>query len=200
MVDTVSSSGIWRATCFCISAKPYHLRTNGLRHHFAAATSSTRSRVIGWCTVATTGSPSAAIVQQAGAEALVVVDDVELVAAVGQEPGDPHAEGLRLGEARRPGRQQLVQVDAVADLAGPRDPERVGLAVEVEAGHLGQPHPRVEAFGVGLTGEDLDVVTEIDQAAAEMADIHALPTAMRLASVGQQGDPHGQLTGTARGR
>ena len=59
--DTVSSSGIWRATCFCISAKPYHLRTNGFRHHFAAATSTTRSRVIGWCTVATTGSPSSAI-------------------------------------------------------------------------------------------------------------------------------------------
>ena len=45
--DTVSSSGIRRATCFCISAKPYQRRTSGLRHQGAAATSSTRSRVIG---------------------------------------------------------------------------------------------------------------------------------------------------------
>ena len=59
--DTVTSSGIRRATSFCISAKPYHRRTSGLRHHFAAATSRTRSRVIGWCTVATTGSPASAI-------------------------------------------------------------------------------------------------------------------------------------------
>ena len=56
--DTVSSSGIWRATFCCISAKPYHLRTNGFRHQRAAATSSTRSRVMGWWTVATTGRPS----------------------------------------------------------------------------------------------------------------------------------------------
>ena len=59
--ETVSRSGIWRATCCCILAKPYHLCTNGFRHHRAAAISSTRSRVIGWCTVATTGRPDAAI-------------------------------------------------------------------------------------------------------------------------------------------
>ena len=85
--ETVSSSGIWRATFFCISANPYHRRTNGFLHHRAAATSRTRSRVIGWCTVATTGRPSSAIVSKPGAEALVVVDDVEVVAAVGQQPG-----------------------------------------------------------------------------------------------------------------
>ena len=45
--ETVTSSGMRRATAFCISAKAYQRRTSGLRHHGAAATSTTRSRVIG---------------------------------------------------------------------------------------------------------------------------------------------------------
>ena len=116
--------------------------------------------------------------------------DVELVAAFGQDPGHPQAERLRLGEARRPRGQQLEQVDAVADLAGPRHAERIGFAVEVEAGHLGEPHPGVETTRVGLAREHLDVVAELDETAAQMADVDALPTAMRLASVREQGDPH----------
>ena len=89
--ETVSSSGSWRATYFCISAKPYHRRTSGLRHQAAAATSSTRSRVIGWCTVATTGRPEVRDLQQPGAQALVVVNDVEVV------------DGARPAAARRAG-------------------------------------------------------------------------------------------------
>ena len=42
--ETVSSSGIWRATCFCISAKPYHRRTNGLRHHLRGGDVERRGR------------------------------------------------------------------------------------------------------------------------------------------------------------
>ena len=53
----------------------------------------------------------------------------------------------------------LLDVDEVAELGGTRRPERVGLAVEVEAGHLGQPDAGVE-LGVGLSGEDLDLVAE----------------------------------------
>ena len=70
---------------------------------------------------------------------------------------------------------------------GPRGAERVGLAVEVQAGHLGQPHARVE-HRVGLPGEHLDVVAEGDQLAAEVAHVDALTAAVRLAAVGQQGD------------
>ena len=132
--------------------------------------------------------------QQAGAEALVVVHDVEVVEALGQQPGGAQAERLGLGEAGRPGRQQLAQVDAGLDLAGPRDAERVRLAVEIEAGHLGQAHPRVEPLGVGLAGEHLDVVAEFDEPAGQVADVDPLPSAMGLAPVGQQRDAHGQLT------
>ena len=99
-------------------------------------------------------------VQQSGAKALVVVHDVELVASLGEDAGDSQAERPRLGKARRPGGHQFEHVDAIADLAGTRDAERIGLAVEVEARHLGEPHSGVETAGVGLTGEDFDVVAE----------------------------------------
>ncbi len=133
-------------------------------------------------------------VEQPGAQALVVVHDVEVVAALGEQPRHPQAERLGLREARGPGGQQLLQVDAGLDLAGPRYAERVRLAVEVQARHLRQPDTGVEALGIGLTGEHLDVVAEFDQTAAQMPDVDALAAAVGLASIGQQCDAHGQLT------
>ena len=128
--------------------------------------------------------------QQADAQTLVVVHDVEVAAPIGQQARGTQAEGARLGEARRPHRGQFEQVDAVPDLAGMRDAERVGLAIHVEAGHLGQHDPGVEFFGVGLAGEHLDVVSQFDQSAAEVADVNALAAAVRLAAIGQQRNPH----------
>ena len=107
------------------------------------------------------------------------------------------AEGLRLGEPGRAHGEELLDVDQVAELAQVRHPERVGLAVEVEARHLGQPDALVE-LGVGLAGEDLDLVAEADQLATEVADVDALATAVRLAPVGQQGDAHGDIMPTDR--
>ena len=83
------------------------------------------------------------------------MDDVEVVGAVLQQPRDARAEGLRLGEAGRAHGEELLDVDQVAELAQLRHPERVGLAVEVEAGHLGEADALVEV-GVGLAGEHLD--------------------------------------------
>ncbi len=111
----------------------------------------------------------------------------------GQQPGGAQAERARLGKARGPHGGEFQQVDAVADLAGARHPERIGLAVEVEAGHLGQPDPRIEQLGIGLAGEHLDVMTQFDQPAAEVANIDALSAAMGLAAIGQQGNSHTQL-------
>ena len=105
-----------------------------------------------------------------------------------EQPDDARAEGLRLGEPGRAHGQELLDVDQVAELARPRHPERVGLAVEVQAGHLGQPDALVE-LGVRLAGEDLDLVPEGDQLAAQVPDVDALAAAVRLAAVGQQGDP-----------
>ena len=128
--------------------------------------------------------------QQPGAQTLVVVDDVELVAALREQSGGAQAERARLGEARGPHGGELQHVDAVADLAGARHAERIGLAVEVKAGHLGQPDPGIENLGVGLAGEDLDVMTQFDQPAAEVPNIDALSAAVCLAAIGQQRNPH----------
>ena len=75
-----------------------------------------------------------------------------------------------------------------------RDAERIRFAIQVQAGHLGELDLRVEAFGIGLSGEHFDVVAKLDEATAEVTDVHALPTTMRLAPIRQQGDAHGQFT------
>ena len=188
--ETVNNSGMLRATRSCIFKKPYHRRTDGLRHQRAAARSTTRSRVIGWCTVATTGIPVVGDFQQPDTQALVVVHDVEIVQPIGQQACGAQAEGARLGEARCPHSAQLEEVDAIPDLPGMRYAERVGFAVHVEAGYLGQHHSRIEFLGVGLTGKHLDVVSEFDQAPAEIPDVNPLAAAVRLAAIGQQRNPH----------
>jgi len=131
-------------------------------------------------------------VQQPGAQALVVVHYVEVAESPAQQSGGAHREGARFREAGCPRRQQFEHVDAVADLARPRNAERIGLSVQVEAGHLRQAHARVEHLGVGLAGKHLDVMTEFDEAAREVPDVDPLAAAMSFAPVGQQGDAHGQ--------
>jgi hypothetical protein len=123
------------------------------------------------------------------ADRLVVVDDVEVVRASLQQLRHPTAEGAGLRE--RPGahREELEDVDEVAELAQLRHAERVGLAVEIEARHRGEPDAFVE-LGIGLAGEDLDVVAEPGELAAEVAEVDALPPAVRLAAVGQQSNSH----------
>ena len=111
--DTVSSSGIWRATFFCISAKPYHRRTNGLRHHAAAATSSTRSRVIGWCTVATTGRPRSAIFSKPVPRHWLSCTTSKSSRRSASSRAARRLKVLRLGEACGPGRRQFEEIDPV---------------------------------------------------------------------------------------
>ena len=92
-----------------------------------------------------------------GAQHLVVVGDVEVAGALLHQPRDARAEGLRLGEPGRAHGEELLDVDPVAELAQLRHPERVGLAVEVEARHLGE-HDALVEVGVGLAGEHLHLV------------------------------------------
>ncbi len=143
--ETVSSSGIWRATSFCISAKPYQRRTSGLRHQRAAATSSTRSRVIGWCTVATTGRPSSAIFSRPVPRHWLSCTTSKSARRSASTRAARRLNVFGSGKSGRPRRQQLEQVDAGLDLVGPRNAERIGFAVEIEAGHLRQAHPRDRA-------------------------------------------------------
>ncbi len=128
--------------------------------------------------------------QQADTQALVVVHDVEVILPIGQQSRGPQAESARLGKARGPDSGQLEEVDAVPDFPGMRNAERVGLAIHVKAGYLGQHHPRVEFFGVGLAGKHLDVVSQVDQAPAQVPDVNSLAAAVRFAAIRQQRNPH----------
>ena len=98
--------------------------------------------------------------EQAGAQALVVVDEVEVVAPLGQQVPGPEAERVRLGEAGRAHDGELLEVDPVPELPRPRHPEGVAGPVEVEAGDLHQLG-RVVELGPGLAGEHFDVVAEL---------------------------------------
>jgi hypothetical protein len=133
--------------------------------------------------------PEAFDVEHAGTEHLVVVDDVEVVDPVGKEPGHPAGERPGLRESADAHGQELLDVDQVAELAQLGDAERIWLTVEVEAGNLGQPDAGVE-LGIGLPGEHLDLVAEVGELTAEMADIDALAAAVGLAPVGQECDTH----------
>jgi hypothetical protein len=129
-------------------------------------------------------------IEQPTAETLVVVHDIEIVDPSAQQAGRAQAEGARFRETGGPHGGQFQQIDPVPDLTGMRRAERVVVAIEVQAGHLGQGYARIQVGGIGLTGEDLHVVAEFGQSGAEAAHVDPLPTAMRLAAVGQQGYPH----------
>ena len=127
--DTVTYAGIARATFICMSRNPYHRRSVKRRYAFlACARSRSRSTVIGWCSVSTIGQPSLHHPEQAGAEALVVVHDVEVGAAVLQQPPGAEGERVRLGEAGRAHDPELLDVDAGLELVRPRHPKRVVAA------------------------------------------------------------------------
>ena len=129
-------------------------------------------------------------IKQAGAQALVVMHHIELGTAFGEQSRRPKTEGSRFAETTGPHGGQFQCVDAVADLADVRNPERIRFAVQIEARYLGEPDSGIEDLGVGLSGEDLDLVAEFDETPTQVADVNALATAVRLTAVGQQRDAH----------
>ena len=132
--------------------------------------------------------------EQAVAEPLVVVDDVEVVLAAFQLAERPDAKGEGLGEAAGPHGRGLDRVGPVAVLVQARGVKRVVVPVQVQAGDLPQHRSGVQV-GVGLTGEHLDVVSLCGQFPAEVPYVDALAAAVRFASVGQQG--HAERTAHA---
>lgn len=132
------------------------------------------------------------VAQQPVPERLVVVHDVELTAAGAQLTAGTQGESERFGKAAGPHRRDFERVDPVAVLATPRSAEGVGLAVQVEAGQLGEggvrtgtgcpPLASVEhvQHRVRLGADDLDAVTEPGQFAGQMAYVDALSAAERV--------------------
>ena len=100
--------------------------------------------------------------QHPAGEHLVVVHDVEVVLAGVHLPDRPDAEGARLREGAGAHRGEFEHVDPVPVLAEPGRAERVVVAVQIEARHRAQQRARLQ-LGVGLAGEDLDVVAERGQ-------------------------------------
>ena len=125
--------------------------------------------------------------QQAVAEALVVLHQVEVVDPAPQVLGGPHAEGQRLGEGADREGGDLDPVAERLELPEARHPHREVVVVDVEAGQLEERHPLVEDR-VRLAAQDLDVVAEIDQRLGEVAGVDALAADVGLAPVGQVGD------------
>jgi hypothetical protein len=119
---------------------------------------------------------------------LIVVHDVEVGAPAPQGPQRAQAEGQRLGEGTRPHRRDLQDVDPVAELAQPWGAERVFVGIQVQAGEGAQLRAWFEV-GIGLAGEDLDVVPERVEFAGQVPQVDPLATAVRLAPVGEQRDP-----------
>ena len=136
------------------------------------------------------GAPHVA--QQAVTERLVVVHDVEVAPAGTQMASGAQREGQRFGKAAGPHRADLEGVDPVTELAGLRGAKGVRMAVEVEAGQLGEAQT-VEALafvehGVGLGSDDLDLVAQAGQFAREVSYVDALAAAERVPFVGEERD------------
>ena len=178
-----------RATLPCIRRKPYQRRSDELaakargRLEVDAAVEGDR--------VVHRGDhrqPELLDVEHAVAEHLVVVDDVEVVDPVARAAVPPAertswAPGSRAVHMVRNSSTSIRSRNS----RGLGHPEGVGLAVEVQAGDLRQPDAGIE-LGVGLPGEHLDLVAEVRQLTAQVADVDALAPAMGLAPVGQQCD------------
>ncbi len=86
------------------------------------------------------------VTEQPVAEGLVVVDHVEVAAAGAQMAAGAQRERQGFRETAGPHRADLERVDPVAVLAALRGAEGIGVAVEVEAGQLGEGQPLVVAL------------------------------------------------------
>ena len=125
--------------------------------------------------------------QDAVAEALVVVDQVELTGALAEFAGGPRAERQRLREHAGDELCVLEQVGAGLDL--PEAGQAAGEVVveRVEAGELGELHPLVEDR-VRLAAEHLDRVSEVGQRLGEVPRVHPLAADVGFAAIGQVRD------------
>ena len=188
--DTVTTAGSARATRTCMRRNPNQRRVGevlpGVRR--------VRERQLavdgdGVVQGGQQGPPVLDHAQHAVAQALVVVDDVEFVPALGQELAGPQRVGQRLAEAGRAHDAELDPVLPGGELAPVGHPERVGIPVQVEPGHRGEADALVE-FGPGRTGEHLDRVAQGAQLPRQVAGVDPLAPTARIAPVGQVGDAH----------
>ncbi len=128
--------------------------------------------------------------EQARAERLVVVHDVELARPLGQEAPGPQAERAGLGETAREHRPQFHQVGPVPDLAPAGEAERVGLPVQVEARHLDQVDTLVRVDrGPRLAREHGHLMAQAGQLPGQEPGVDPLAPRPRVPPVDEQRHP-----------
>src|SRR5207249_1922779 len=115
--------------------------------------------------------------EQAATQALVVMDEIELVATVAQMRVHAPAECVGLGEARAGHDGELLYVGAGSELVGPRDAKRVLALVEVEARNALERDGWV-GDRPGRAGEHRHRVAELGELAGEVTAVDALPAAV----------------------
>ena len=131
--------------------------------------------------------------EQAPTQCLVVVYEVELVAAVPEMAPCPQTEGHGFREVAGAERDVLGDVGPVLPLPDPWLAHGVRVAPDVEAGQFDERDALVED-GIGGAAQHLDVVSEVDEGFAQVADIDALSSHMGLSAIGQQCDAKGAAT------
>jgi hypothetical protein len=113
------------------------------------------------------------------------MDDVELKCGLqGTYPVvGTYAEGQHLRECPQAYHQELVETKGITHTAEVL-PESVQGFVEIKAFQLMQCDT-VHYFRVGWSGYDMHLVTKVTELPGEIVDVYALPTAIRIAPVGQ---------------
>ena len=125
--------------------------------------------------------------QNSIAERLVVLHQVEVPDAVPQCLVGANRERQRLGKRPRAEGGHFGEVGERLDLPEAGHAARKVVVVDVQARQLVEWNPVVE-FGVRISAEDLDVVSQVHQRLAEVAYVHALAATVLLAAIGQQCD------------
>ena len=126
--------------------------------------------------------------QHPPAQALVVVDHVEVGPAGPQMAPGPQAEGQGLAEVAGGERGVLHRVGPVLPLPQPGLAHGVGLGPYVQAGQLGRLHRGVEDR-VGRPAHHRHLVAVGGQGLGQVVDVDALAADVAVAPVGQQRHP-----------
>jgi hypothetical protein len=119
---------------------------------------------------------------------LVVVHYIEIAPPLRQQLPEPERVGEGLGKRGRAHVGELEDVVAALELAQVRDPEGIGLAVEVQRRHGGEADAGLQDR-IGRPAEDLHRVSQVDQLGGQIPGVYALTAAVRVAPVGEIGHP-----------
>lgn len=128
--------------------------------------------------------PQAPEQEQAVAQTLIIVDDIEL--CVRQQFLDlaicAKAEGKGFGECSRTYRHDLIEIDGVVEARENR-PYRVLGLVEIKAVEA------VKLYAIGYlrvrrSRHDVNFMTQITESPGQIVYVDTLPTAVRIAAIG----------------